>query len=295
MRRIGFLLVLLFLVSLAPEQPIRLIRVQVVQVYKVFLPVIRIAPKPLTKKGVGMPHGNCEDTVSLKASWEYNWDSDPIMCTVENVPMIWGGSVPSSVSGSSKYLLGMNEPNLSTQSNLTPVAAAREWRQIEQTFPSRRLVSPAPYDGPWYGSSSVLTGLEWLTTFYNTYVSVYGAPPRLDGIAFHCYWNSGDRCVELGRQYASLAQSWGVPELWCTEFAFYPGWSHTPASEVWSREAEIFIEWLESEPLVTHYAWFANRIYGDESWNENPPEFIAPLIDRSGALTVWGQYYRNSN
>src|SRR5258708_6890498 len=67
-------------------------------------------------------------------SWWYNWATQGSGqgSGIEFVPMIWGsGSLHSALPAGSKFVLGFNEPNFKSQSNLTPAQAAADWPSVE--------------------------------------------------------------------------------------------------------------------------------------------------------------------
>jgi hypothetical protein len=78
-------------------------------------------------------------------SWYYNWSIQPPSVSkgelsgIEWVPMQWGAvkadqvtTIASSIPAGSKFLLGFNEPNFKSQSNLTPAQAAAMWPYLEE-------------------------------------------------------------------------------------------------------------------------------------------------------------------
>merc|ERR1719270_892239 len=75
--------------------------------------------------------------------------------------MIWSGSrindVNSLPSGSD-WLLGFNEPNLASQSNMSPQECASLWPKLEAT--GRKLVSPA--------MAMSGTAVNWMQTFLDS-------------------------------------------------------------------------------------------------------------------------------
>jgi hypothetical protein len=191
--------------------------------------------------------------------------------------MIWGksdankllsGTIP--LGGNSQYILGFNEPDLTGQANLTPQEAADLWYQIEawvnQNHPGKKLVAPAP---TYYGR-------EWLTQFYNAFVSKYGRPPRLDALAAHCYAyppSQWTECQTVIQWFETKVVAWNIPGgIWVTEYGF-PADSCTGTSCNWTSAVTAlnsFTDWLQTKPYVQRYAWFANRILGDEVWWGNP-------------------------
>src|SRR5947209_3037605 len=105
---------------------------------------------------------------ALGAAWAYDWSANPPAHTGGPpwVPMMWGsGSVTPSVISSlqaarrsrrAHELLGFNEPDSYSQSNLSPARAAGLWPQLERT--GLRLGSPAPAEATdgWLASFMAL-------------------------------------------------------------------------------------------------------------------------------------------
>jgi putative glycosyl hydrolase len=252
--------------------------------YKVFLPMIASSGStsaPLaSKKGVPLTYEDCSTVTDVKGSWQYGWSPTPANCPgIENVPMIEDSSaMNATIGGNSQWLMGFNEPDLADQANLTLAQAAKLWRKIEQEHPNLKLLAPAPSGG---------NGV-WINNFRNTYIATYGTPPRLDGLAVHCYaWYASD-CINQTKQFESWASSWGIKEIWVTEFSFSPA---APSSQTQSlQEAQTYINWLTNESLVTRYAWFASRVQGTEKWLS--PYFVTPLAQwTDGQLTSYGSSY----
>jgi hypothetical protein len=237
-------------------------------------------PQPTYKKGAALTYQDCASAAAVSAVWEYAWTSSPPNCVgIENIPMIWGASdVTATLGGNSQWIMGFNEPDSASQSNLSPAYAASLWRQIEQKYPNRKLLAPAPSGA----------GANWIVDFRNAYISAYGTAPRLDGLAMHCYAWYASQCIPLAQQFESWATSWGVPEIWVTEFSFSPTSPSSPSQSL--QEAQTFIGWLESQSQVTRFAWFASKIQGSEWWI--PPGFNTPLVDwNSGQLATYGNMY----
>lgn len=243
--------------------------------HAIYLPMVTHSPTKL-----GLAGGNVSDARMLGASWLYAWTPWPDYSRdVEGVPMIWGafpsGQVPR-IGGNSKWLLTFNEPDLPTQSDITPERGARLYREIEQAHSDKHLVSPVPFH------------IAWLNAWYSAYLNLYGEPPRVDAIAWHCYYGDAASCIAYGRQYVALAHLWQVKELWLTEFMFVPG--KTPTAE---QEATRFTAWLDAEPLVTRYSPFVSHCNAEEWWcaGTDAPGMNPSLLDDAGALTEIGTWY----
>ncbi len=253
--------------------------------YKIFLPLIQStgssAPAPLaSKKGVPLTYSDCASVTAVKGSWEYAWAANPPNCAgVENVPMIFGSYDQNyTPSGNSAWLMGFNEPDLQDQANLSISDAVSIWRKLELKFPDRKLLAPAPS-----GANP-----DWIVSFRNTYISTYGTPPRLNGLAAHCYaWYASD-CINITQKFVSWANSWGIAEVWVTEFSLSPYAPSSPTQAL--QEAQTFINWMTSQTKVTRYAWFASQVQGNEAWLS--PYFVTPLVQwNTSQLTQYGSSY----
>ena len=243
--------------------------------FTLWLPRVEKPPK----KGIGLTYGNCADALAMGAVWFYTWGPQPSPCAgVESVPMIWGEeNVCVAVSGTSDWLLGFNEPDRSNQADLTPCEAAELWGDVEQCYPDQLLASPAVSH----------TAVDWLQQFYDCYLHEFVRKPRLDALAVHCYANNAAECIATVEEVIGLADAWDVSGgVWVTEFAFWPTLEQTLEEAL--NEARTFIAWMDEEPRVARYAWFAARMRGDEWWM-GP---LTPLVEfDTGALTVYGMMY----
>ncbi len=254
----------------------------------IFIPFLQISgtvtPPAAPKKGLPLTYNDCASATAVGAKWIHAWSTTPPDCAgMENIPMIWGASdVNATLGGNSQWIIGFNEPDSASQANLSPAVAATLWRQIEQKYPTRKLVAPTPS-----GAAP-----NWLVDFRNAYIAAYGAPPRLNALGVHCYsWYAelGDYgCIPHTRKFIDWANAWNVPEVWVTEFSFSPT---APSSLDQSlQEANTYITWMKNQSLVTRYAWFASKIQGTEWWAI--PTFHTPITDwNSGALTLFGNMY----
>jgi len=53
---------------------------------------------------------------------------------------------------------------------------------------------------------------------------------------------------------------------------------------------ELFVLWMENQPRVARYAWYTNRLIGDEPWCPNC--LWMTLFDyKSGEMTKLGKMY----
>ena len=228
-----------------------------------------------------------EDLAILAPSitWYYDWGVGPPAVSegqlsgIEWVPMCWGGISSQDITGieaqipeGSLYLLGFNEPNFISQANLTPTQAASMWPNLEKIADDKglQLVSPAVN---WCGDC--VEGVtndptDWLDKFF-------AACPlcKVDYIAIHSY-APGSAAL---KSYVEKFRKYGKP-LWITEFA--PWDPPKPDFDGVVQYMKEVIPFLENEPLIFRYSWFATRV------NINPD---ISLLKANGTLTKLGQLY----
>jgi hypothetical protein len=197
-------------------------------------------------------------------SWWYNWalQGTGQGAGIEFVPMIWGtGSLHSALPAGSRYVLGFNEPNFKSQSNLTPAQAAADWPAVETAARAvgALLVAPAVN---FCGSASNTSGCSdptvtdpytWLKDFLADCTGC-----QIDGIAVHWYncdlpslraYIEGN--IDAGGGLQGFVQ-FGKP-IWLTEFSC--DGSHTVADQKAYMQAAV--PYLEGNPHVFRYSWFS--------------------------------------
>ncbi|BGP35613.1 hypothetical protein JCM10296v2_007454 [Rhodotorula toruloides] len=190
-----------------------------------------------SKKGVG--YNTASYTSNLKISWAYNWGQTPdgtLDKGVEYVPMFWGpggastwsANAQRAISSGSTHLLGMNEPDLSSQSNLTIPQAVATWKANMSPFYGKaKLVSPAVTNGGYP------MGVGYLQDFKGNW--------------YDAAWNEGWFKNFLTDAYNTL----GKP-IWLTEFAG----SGTVAEQ--QQFLETVIPWMDAQPWIQRYAGFGD-------------------------------------
>ena len=188
-------------------------------------------------------------------SWAYNWgmsELGKLPAGVEFVPMLWGAqfdgwqaSIERALSDGSNYILGFNEPDMSTQACLSPPVAAGYYKTYITPFHGRaKLASPAVTS-----STSTNMGLQWLDMFMKACSSC-----SISVIAVHWYGDSADNFKSYVNEAVAFAKSYDLSEVWITEFALNADINGVTGS------AERFIQdvtpWLDSQSLVTRYSYF---------------------------------------
>lgn len=245
---------------------------------------IRVLPIVNTlKKGVGFQ----DNTVinQLNVSWFYDWGPNDVSTpTRDYALMAWGASAANSTNVTNHiaktdvtHLLSFNEPDNSSQSNITVANAVPLHKNLAAT--GYRLGSPAPEEG------NAQTG-RWLGDFMDLAES---SNVRVDYMAIHWYdwggWSSsgGDTTPDVNgvftrfKAYVNNIYSLYKRPIWITEFN--ANRNTTSATHV--NFINLALPWLEQQDFVERYAYFF------------PPAL--PPVDVNGNLTAIGTAYSNFN
>ena len=225
----------------------------------------------------------CADMQHLGVSWYYNWKQTPSSgCAstgIPFVPMIWGHSnevsasaissaVSSFVSKGYGYVLGFNEPDNSTQSNITVATAVSLWSSFNNS--AIQLGTP--------GTQANSTGQSWFTSFMG---SVNGSTTlHADFIAIHWYgWNAGscDAAASQFESYIKYAEGFsGNRPIWITEWGCLN--NSAPDAQTVLNFYKGALAVFAKHPRVARYSWFP--------WSTNNE-----LVNSDGTLTALGDAY----
>jgi len=248
------------------------------------------------KRGVAYDLADPADFAALSpgVSWWYNWSSKPNASTptdyatkynMDFFPMLWNGNFNATsivaflqTNPSIKYMLVLNEPNLTSQANMTPQQAAQLWPQYEAISRQTgvKIVGPAI---TWGTMTGYQDPVAWLDAFYAAYQAANsGSDPQIDYLAFHWYdYGLSDQLDRLAKYGKSI---------WVTEFANWhsqnDGAQITTLAE---QEAQMtdMVSTCETRTDVFRYAWFTGRV--------NPDPHFSSLLGASGQLTGLGTTY----
>jgi len=150
---------------------------------------------------------------------------------LEGIPMLWGYDQISDfqslvVPGYAKYVLGMNEPNEPSQSNMSPADGASLWQQYINPLQNSGyyLVSPA--------CTNDQAGLDWMAGFFQACSGCH-----VDAIAFHFYGTNAQDFISYATQ---LHTTYNLP-IWVTEFAdqSFSGGAQASQDEVYAFAGTI--------------------------------------------------------
>jgi len=184
--------------------------------------------------------------------WGYNWGSAYYdLGNKEYVPLLWDNSTgttdewhanaTAAINAGSKYLMSFNEPDLSTQSDMTPQAAAEAYRTWMMPFAGTdvKLGSPAVTNG---GGA---TGLDWLDAFLTECCDC-----QVDFVPIHWYDSYSNTAYFQGQVQNASTVAGGRP-VWVTEFGTTDG----DDSQI-SGFLETVMPWMDSQDYVERYSYF---------------------------------------
>jgi hypothetical protein len=212
------------------------------------------------KKGVGAWafNGVTRALTDSGASWYYTWSSDhPGIATpraVAFVPMIWGpGSVTAAtlrqVRREGRVLLGFNEPDMASQSNMTVAQALALWPRLMAT--GMQLGSPAVAD-------DAATPGGWLDRFMR---GAAAGHYRVNFITVHWYggdFATGAAVAQLKSYLQAIHSRYHLP-IWLTEFALarFGSSASFPSPRLQAAFVTASSSMLQRLSYVQRYAWFA--------------------------------------
>ena len=259
------------------------------------LAVMLVFPASFSQMKRSSKRGICEnnpnytqlyaDAIRPGITWTYNWYVAPEPDFLQDgkhdimfVPMCWNHDFDTSKLRNylenhpeAQYLMGFNEPNFSSQANMTPAQAAAVWDQLEflaQEF-NLKLISPAlNFTGERVGGH--VWGIdEWLGAFIEEYRGLHeGRDPLMDYIALHCYMNwagaldwyvntylyADDKDVALKNYFQRNGKKQIMLTEWCAWEGDKDGFVTTVDSQIDQMVQKVQI--MEQSPNVAGYAWF---------------------------------------
>jgi hypothetical protein len=249
------------------------------------------------KRGIGVNSMSDADFRALApgVSWYYNWGATPLAkpaeVAMDFLPMAWNGAsgfqtaLTSYLAAGNRpwRVLALNEPNFTTQANMTPSNSAVTFKQVKAICdpynipviaPHMAIGTPAnqsitAYD-PIQGTNVTYTYQE---PFLNAFLYYCGSTPPA-GMATHSYGGYG----EITWILSTMHTDYPTQKVWLTEFC---PWGATSDAAVLATLIPA-VDYCERTSWVEGYAWFMSRITGD-AYNS--------LLGSSGALTAAGQAY----
>ncbi|KAH0839655.1 glycosyl hydrolase catalytic core-domain-containing protein [Lanmaoa asiatica] len=201
---------------------------------------ISASTNTLKKMGLAWPNGDASYLSNFdlpNVGFLYTWS--PYLPTslpsgIEGIPMLWGYDQISEfqslvVQGYAKYVLGMNEPEQPSQSNMSPQDGVNLWMQYINPLKDQGyyLISPACTNSD--------AGLAWYQQFFSLCQS-QGC--HVDAIAFHAYSVDAQSIIDFATQ---LHNTYNM-DIYMTEFAdqnFSGTGGQASMDEVWNFAGTI--------------------------------------------------------
>lgn len=200
------------------------------------------------------------------------------------IPMLWNGVFDDAqiqallrADPAIRYLLVVNEPNLTDQANLTPAQVAALWPRFEAIAAATGVQIVGPQI-TWGTMPGYTNPVDWMDAFLAAYRAAHGGrDPQIDYLGFHWY------DYGLAGQLNTLAR-YGKP-FWVTEMANWHTGDAAQIDSVAKQKAQMaeMVALCEARADVFRYAWFTGR--------HNPDPHHTSLLAGPGVLTELGQYY----
>jgi len=265
----------------------------------------------VSKKGLAMGDnmGTKVSLQKLNCSWYYNWGTKGFNNSIDNnvphIPMMWGGYKDSiediqNLSTSSNYILGFNEPDIESQSNMGFWEAIDTWNDYINPL-SMRKVSPGPAapggDSIWlsrFMGGDYICHNTWLNDgswgLYYDYMDdaskkwVAGVAENVDSVALHYYLDS----MNLDKLKSAVNTLWETyhKPIWVTEIGLFGrkgmvsdmSYDNVEKRNEIKQYVENIVNTLDGIPYVERYCWFP---YDVDSTND------IDSYDGSGATAMF--------
>ncbi|KAJ7698254.1 glycosyl hydrolase catalytic core-domain-containing protein [Mycena rosella] len=217
-------------------------------------------------------------------NWYHHWEDGPVPqmpAKNEYVPMFWGTSKwdkwssrkAEMAKNTPKHLLGFNEPDISSQANMSPADAAGVWMSE---------IHPYAAKGVQLGSPAVAWNLDWTAQFLAELKKRGG---HVDFITVHWYGSYQD--LAKFKAFVTSAHTRFGYHIWVTELGVTSG--SNPTTQQTKNFMMNAFSWMDSTGFVDRASWFGCF----ES--SSPPDAYATaknaLFKTAGALNDMGFWY----
>jgi len=247
----------------------------------------------------GSSEENLPKIKATQSYWNYSWgmelvDQQPKK--MEFIPMTWGAwgmdgflqsinkhIVPQIKSGTTKRVLGFNEPDKKEQANMPYKEALKYWPVLEKL--NIPLCSPACAN-PLSDVDESTQGVRgtWMRDFMR---EADKRNYRIDYIGVHWYGSTSPRAFK--ERMVQVYEAYGRRPLLISEFAV-ADWgaknvdqnSHSPKEVL--KFMKNVLPWIEKQNWIAGYSWFSFGIHEAVGTS-------SALFDKSGKLTTLGKFY----
>ncbi len=234
--------------------------------------------------------GGLVDNQTNPVGWYYTYNPTTDIATRSQfIPMIYNRSYLSQLSSAAQYgtIIGYNEPDLSTQANVTVAQALIDWPLFEAT--GCRLGSPAC-------ATDMSANGNWFQLFMSG--NGGGYLPRVDFICIHSYAAlfTDPTGAGLLSYIDAVYQKWKKP-IWVTEWGMINFVSADPTTWTYpsSAQAQAYIAnvipSLKSRSYVERFSWYPNVYASATISGSTANAGNVPLGNPDGTLTTLGALY----
>jgi hypothetical protein len=230
-------------------------------------------------------------------SWFYDWGVNnwtvPSGVAMSYIPMVWNGSSGFQTALTSYLAAGnrpwrvftLNEPNFTTQANMTPESSAATFQQVSAICAPYKIPVVGPHMAIGTPANQSITAYDPIE---NSNVTYTYQEPYLDAFQYYCGTNepvgmsthSYGGYGEITWITGTMRTDFPTQTVWLTEFN--PSSIGTSASTVLANLIPS-VDYCERTPWIEGYSWFMSRITGDTN--------DSILTTSSGILTPAGQAY----
>ena len=280
--------------------------------FKIFLPMIIKSPYE-PAKGISLAKPHCEDLGAVGAGWYINFTYTPSAgCPTDDrrfVPIIYGKNEANDNNillaaidnaQASGWLVGYGEPNLR---GTNPSEGAIAWRKIEQAALPAGIKLVSPFPSPHPPNSNLVSpsepyGYTWTWKMIEEYENLYGTKPHFDALGWNYYLinypsfppKPQDAINFLNaRRQEALIRGYDIP-FWIMEYAG-ACWHSNTAFPTYNKETmQLVTNWYKDTPWISRFAWFSNRIVGNEPWGLNH-QSCSLINPATGQPTSLGMMY----
>lgn len=253
------------------------------------------------RKGFGYPSKTDEDIRrinSLNLAWWYNWNQSRgygagrALPLQGYVPMLWSDSetrlanLDADLASANMpvAVLGFNEPDLASQSNMTTAEARKAWRALEKAASVEKLRIGSPV--------TISPNAAWMDQFMTESTQLEDPDLKIDFVTAHIYQNP-DVNTFL-RKIDTLHDKWGKP-VWVTEtavadFSVASGIGTGKSTRYTRAQVNEYMGdlWpeLKKRPWLERFAWKTRNVNDNQMW-------FSSIFNDDGSLTSTGIKYRD--
>ena len=247
----------------------------------------------------GSSEENLPKIKATQSYWNYSWgmelvDQQP--AKMEFMPMAWGAwgmdgfvqsvrkhIVPQIKSGTTKRVLGFNEPDKKEQANMPYKEALKYWPVLEEL--GVPLCSPACAN-PLSDVDESTQGVRgtWMRDFMR---EADKRNYRIDYIGVHWYGSTSPRAFK--ERMVQVYEAYGRRPLLISEFAVADWGAKTVDQNSHSPEEVLkfmknVLPWMEKQNWIAGYSWFSFGMHEAVGTS-------SALFDKNGKLTTLGKFY----